>query len=90
MLKTVCLYDTDYQLWLIETAEQLRSRNFSGLDWENLLEEVEDLGRSEKNAISSYLRRLCEHLLKIKYWKSEREHCLRGWRIEVVNFRIQL
>ena len=34
--------------------------------------------------------RLCEHLLKIKYWKSERELCLRGGKSEIINFRLQI
>jgi hypothetical protein len=84
------LYQTDYQLWLAETVGKLRSQNFSGLDLENLIEEIESLGRSERNAISSYLMRLCEHLLKIRYWESERNYCLRGWSREVNNFRIAI
>lgn len=89
-VKPSSLYDTDYQLWLDQTLMQLRSHNFTNLDLENLIEEIESLGRSEKHAISSYLRRLCEHLLKIEYWDSERESCLRGWKLEVRNFRLQI
>ncbi len=89
-VKPSSLYDTDYQLWLDQTLMQLRSHNFTNLDLDNLIEEIEGLGRSEKHAISSYLRRLCEHLLKIEYWDSERETCLRGWRLEVRNFRLQI
>jgi hypothetical protein len=84
------LYDTDYQLWLDHTVSQLKAQDFSQIDLENLIEEIESLGRSEKHAISSYLMRLCEHLLKIKYCESEREMCLRGWKHEVLNFRVQL
>jgi hypothetical protein len=85
-----CLYETDYQLWLANTSEKLRSQNFSDLDLDNLIEELESLGRSERNAICSYLRRLCEHLLKIWYWESERAYYLRGWNREVANFRIEI
>ena len=88
--KTKSLYDTDYQLWLEQTVAQLKARDFSSLDLENLIEEIESLGRSQKNAVSSCLMRLCEHLLKIKYWETERETCLRGWRSEVRNFRLQI
>jgi hypothetical protein len=88
--KLASLYDTDYQLWLDETLAQLKAQDFSQIDLENLIEEIEGLGRSEKHAISSYLMRLCEHLLKIKYWESERELCLRGWKREVINFRLQI
>ena len=89
-VKHLELYDTDYQLWLNQTVAQLKAQDFSQIDLENLIEEIESLGRSEKHAISSYLMRLCEHLLKIKYWESEREMCLRGWKREVINFRLQI
>jgi len=84
------LYDTDYQLWLDQTVAQLKAHDFSNLDLENLIEEIESLGRNEKHAISSYLMRLCEHLLKIKYWEAEPDMCLRGWKREVMNFRLQI
>jgi hypothetical protein len=89
-VKQLSLYDTDYQLWLNQTVAQLKAQDLSQVDLENLIEEIESLGRSERHAISSYLMRLCEHLLKIKYWKSEREMCLRGWKREVINFRLQI
>ncbi|MCY7391309.1 MAG: DUF29 domain-containing protein [Leptolyngbyaceae cyanobacterium CAN_BIN12] len=83
-------YDTDYQLWLDKTVNQLRSHDFGNIDLENLIEEIESLGRSDKRAISSYLMRLCKHLLKIKYWEVERDLCFRGWNLEITNFRIQI
>jgi hypothetical protein len=88
--KSIALYNTDYQRWLAQTVAQLKAQDFSNLDLENLIEELESLGRSEQHAISSYLMRLCEHLLKIKYWESERSMCLRGWKREVINFRLQI
>jgi hypothetical protein len=84
------LYGTDYQLWLDRTVEQLRSHDFSNIDLENLIEEIESLGKSDKRAISSYLMRLCEHLLKMNYWISEREACFRSWNVEITNFRLQI
>jgi hypothetical protein len=89
-IQSKSLYDTDYQLWLDQTVAQLKAQEFRQIDLENLIEEIESLGRSDKRAISSYLMRLCEHLLKIKYWDAERETCLRGWRLEVRNFRLEI
>ena len=89
-VKPSSMYDTDYQLWLDQTVMQLRSHSFSSLDLENLIEEIASLGRSEKHAVSSYLKRLCEHLLKVKYWETERGNCLRGWKVEVRNFRLEI
>ncbi|MBD2325702.1 DUF29 domain-containing protein [Alkalinema sp. FACHB-956] len=89
-VKQPSLYDTDYQLWLDQTVAQLKVKDFSQIDLENLIEEIESLGRSDKRAISSYLMRLCEHFLKLRYWESERERCFRGWKLEVANFRLQM
>jgi len=84
------LYDRDFYRWLEVTTAQLRAQQFQQVDWENLLEEIESLGRSEKNALASHLMWLCEHLLKIQYWESERANCLRGWKVEVFEFRRQI
>jgi len=89
-IKLQSLYDTDYQCWLDETVAQLKAHRYNNLDLENLIEEIESLGRSDKRAILSYLMRLCEHLLKLKYWQSEREQCFRGWDLEIANFRLQI
>jgi Domain of unknown function DUF29 len=87
---TLSLYDVDYQIWLDKTLAQLQSHDFENIDLENLIEELSSLGKSDKNAISSYLMRLCEHLLKVKYWETERDQCVRGWNLEILNFRIQI
>ncbi|PSR17723.1 DUF29 domain-containing protein [filamentous cyanobacterium CCP3] len=84
------LYDQDYQLWLDETAAYLQSRNFDAIDLENLIEEIESLGRSDKRSLKSYLLRLCEHFFKLCYWGAERERCFRGWNLEITNFRIRI
>lgn len=86
----ISLYETDYNLWLIKTVETLRNHDFASLDLENFIEEVESLGKGDQHAISSFLMGLCGNLLKIKYWDSERERCLRGWMVEITNFRIQI
>ena len=84
------LYDADYQLWIDDTVAHLQSRNFDALDLENLIEEIESLGRSDKRALKSYLMRLCEHFFKLCYWKTERDRCFRGWSLEITNFRIRI
>jgi septal ring factor EnvC (AmiA/AmiB activator) len=84
------LYEQDYALWLKATIEQLRQGNFSLVDLENLIEELESMGRSDRRALTSLLTRLEEHLLKLAYWESEREYNRRGWESEIANFRIQI
>jgi hypothetical protein len=84
------LYDQDYQLWLETTIAQLRCGDYTAVDWENLIEEMETVGRSERRSIESLLLRLLEHLLKLSYWQSEQERSAKHWRSEIVNFRYQI
>jgi hypothetical protein len=84
------LYDSDYQLWLESTINQLRRGDFQAVDWPNLLEELADLGKSERRALKSLLTRLLEHLLKLTYWQSQRDYNQAGWKKEIRNFRLQI
>jgi DNA repair ATPase RecN len=84
------LYDTDYNLWVLETVKQLQKREFNALDLDNLIEEVADLSRRDKRKLESLLTRLIEHLLKLKYWQSEREQNFGHWQGEVRTFRKQI
>ena len=81
------LHEQDFNLWIEETIKTIRNKDAKNMDWENLLEEIEDMGASQKRALDSYMQPLIEHILKLTYWHSERERNERGWRSEVVNFR---
>ena len=87
---TQTLYDQDYYLWIRTTINQLRAGEFSAIDLENLLEELETMGRSEKRVIKSLLIKLLEHLLKLQCWDSERERNQGHWKGEIRTFRIQI
>lgn len=84
------LYDQDYQLWLETTLQQLRNHQYSKVDWENLLEEIEGMTKRDKRALRSLLTRLFEHFLKLAYWETEREYNQAGWKGEIQNFRSQI
>lgn len=84
------LYDQDYVLWLETTIDQLRQEKFSSVDWENLLDELESMGKSEKRSLLSLLTRLLEHLLKLAYWDSEREYNVNKWKSKITTFRNQI
>jgi hypothetical protein len=84
------LYETDYNLWVLDTAEKLQNRELDSLDWENLIEEVLDLSRREKRKLESLLTRLFEDLLKLKYWESKRERNRGHYQGEIRNFRIKI
>jgi enoyl reductase-like protein len=83
-------YETDYNQWIQETVQNLRERNFNNIDWENLIEEIESMGKNDKRALISLLTRLLEHLLKLAYWESEKPRSGNHWASEIVNFRSQI
>jgi Domain of unknown function DUF29 len=84
------LYDQDYASWIEVTLNQLRSHDLKNIDWENLIEEIEDLGREQRNKVESFLRQLLKHLLLYQYWESEKNRCRNGWIEEIDNFRAEL
>ena len=84
------LYESDYQLWLLETRQKLLTRDFNALDLDNLIEEITDLARRDKRAIKSLLKHLIEHLLKLKYWDAEQLKNQGHWQREILNFRQQI
>src|SRR5260370_12163148 len=57
-------YDEDFYAWTQEQATLLRSGQFSQVDIENVAEELESMGRSDKRQIDSRLEVLLTHLLK--------------------------
>lgn len=87
MINLKQLHDRDFNLWIENTKEAIQNRDFENMDWDNLLDEIDDMGRSEKRSLDSYMQRLIEHILKLKYWDSEVAKCRKGWQQEVVNFR---
>jgi hypothetical protein len=66
-------YDDDFFAWTQHQAEVLRTmrRVDNRLDREHLAEEIEDLGKSERNAVYSQIARILEHFLKLAYSPAE-------------------
>ena len=88
LAKVKNLYVQDFALWIEKTVKQLKSGDLSQVDLENLIEEVESLGKSQPKAVDNFLTRLLEHLLKRCYVALP--DCYRGWEIEIRNFRKEL
>lgn len=84
------LYEQDFYLWIQTTVKLLREGKLEQLDIENLLEEIDSMGRSEKKELKTRLIVLIEHLLKLKYWTEEKDYNARGWRNTVVEQRRQI
>ncbi|MFZ9738471.1 MAG: DUF29 domain-containing protein, partial [Prochlorotrichaceae cyanobacterium] len=76
-LQKTSLYEQDFLLWSEDTAAKLRARDFENLDLENLIEEVESLGRSDRKELLSRLVVIFEHLLKRLYVQLYTRFCSR-------------
>jgi Domain of unknown function DUF29 len=77
-------YDEDLYRWTVEQADALRRRAVNDLDYDNLAEEIESVGRSERREIRSRLKVLLIHLLKWRYQPEKRSD---SWRASVSEAR---
>ena len=78
------LYETDYYLWLEQTIEVLRSSDASKIDYQNLIEELTHLGKTELRTVNSLVKQIIIHRLKLDYLpdREPRKH----WCKEIFNF----
>jgi hypothetical protein len=90
MTPDLCLYDQDLHLWLVKTAALLKKKRFEELDLENLIEEIESMGKRERRELANRLTTIIEHLLKLTYWTEVKEENARGWRVTIVEQRRQI
>ena len=79
------LYDDDILTWSEQQAELLRRRSANALDWDNLAEEIEDVGRSQLRAVESHLVQALLHDLKVAAWPLSRD--VPHWRAEARGHR---
>ncbi|MEB3247785.1 MAG: DUF29 domain-containing protein, partial [Merismopediaceae bacterium] len=68
---------TDYLLWLDDTINLLQQKKYDSVDWESLIEEIEQLGKSQRRELRNRLITLLEHCLKLCY--SDYNLDYRGW-----------
>jgi ribosomal protein L29 len=81
------LYDTDIALWADQQAKLLRRRASNELGWQNVADEIEDVGKSEQREIESLLAELCTHLLK---WRFQPKRRSRSWAGSITEARNQI
>ena len=86
-MTTTNLYETDIYAWTQQQAALLRAEDFAEVDWNNIIEEIESLGISQRSELASRLTVLMAHLLKWQYQSSKRSH---SWRVTIVNQRIEI
>ncbi len=85
MLNT--LYEQDYQKWLEQTINLLQVKQFNSIDIANLIEELKELGRSEKRALESNLMVLLAHLLNLKRQPDAPDSMKGSWYRSVIEHR---
>lgn len=78
------LYDVDYWQWLSQTAFALQNRDFAAVDWENLIEEIHDMGKRERRSAKNNLIVILVHLLK---WQFQPDFRSGSWRGSIVEHR---
>jgi hypothetical protein len=83
------LHDRDILSWSEHQADLLRrlarGERVNDVDWEHVVEEIEDVGLSELNAVRCYLRLMLVHLLKLQGWPDSpvADH----WRRAIASFQ---
>jgi len=74
------LYEQDFHAWTMQQAELLRARKLDCADIDNIAEEIESMGRSEKRELTSRLTVLLAHLLK---WQLQPAFRGNSWRLTI-------
>jgi hypothetical protein len=82
-------YEKDFYVWTTHNAKLLREGKLSEIDVENIAEEIESMGKSEKRELISRLAVLLAHLLK---WEFQSERRSNSWKytIKEQRFRLQV
>ena len=83
-------YEDDFYAWTQYQAQVLRSMpcDDNRFDRDHVAEEIEDLGKSERNAVRSEVRRILEHCLKLAYSPAIEPRA--GWANSIANARAEL
>ncbi len=84
------LYLTDSYAWALAQAEAMRRRDFGAVDWENVIEEIEDLARSDARRLRSQYARTIQHLLKLQYRHPGESDPVRGWKYSIDDARTEI
>lgn len=81
------LYETDFYAWTQEQVSLLKTQQCDRLDTVNLIEEIEALGRKERQELRNRLGVLLGHLLK---WQFQAEKRSNSWLSTIREQRIQI
>ncbi|MBE9013459.1 DUF29 domain-containing protein [Pseudanabaenaceae cyanobacterium LEGE 13415] len=78
------LYETDYLQWIETTIEHLRKGDYDDIDWDNLIDEIEDMAKSQRHKLKSNLVVVLLHLLK---WQYQPEKRTGSWEASLLEHR---
>jgi Domain of unknown function DUF29 len=81
------LYEQDFHAWAMRQAELLRTRDLDQADLDNIAEEIESMGRSQRSELANRLNVLLMHLLK---WRFQPSHRGNGWRLTIKEQRLEI
>lgn len=74
------LYEQDYANWAETMAHKLQQKQFTELDIDNLVQELQDLSKRERDKLLSSIRLILHHLLK---WDYQSEKRSKSWKITI-------
>jgi hypothetical protein len=83
------LYEKDFYLWVQENLRLLKNKEYDLVDWENLLEEIEDMGQRYLDSVVSFMAVILEHLYKWENFR-DREYVGHSWIRSINNARNEL
>ena len=77
-------YETDFYQWTQQQAALIRQGQFSELDTAHLIDEIEDMGASNRRALGSHVENILMHLLKWQYQPDRRSN---SWKSSILKGR---
>lgn len=80
-------HENDFYAWTQEQAHLLKTGQLYEIDSQNIAEEIEDMGRSEKRQLESRLEILIIYLLK---WQFQPNLRSRSWQLTIKEQRLRL
>ena len=79
------LHDKDFHAWTLQQADLLKAGKLHEIDLDNLIEEIESMGASERNQLQNRLKVLIGHLLKRQFQPTYRT---RSWNATIEEQRL--
>ena len=84
------LYLKDSYAWALAQAAAMHRRDFGAVDWENVIEEIENLARSDARRLRSQYARTIQHLLKLQYRHPGESDPVAGWKASIQHARTEI